>query len=360
MLTWSAGLFRRAKLREQSLILAQREAAVLAREKVVLTREMDLKSRIEAFDNAQAAFAAHQQARRSSTGDRENQRPSDQAPDDVVARVASRPSLVPRRPLGEERRSSNGGPGISFPRVSSVSSLMSLDDTPVKAAPQSLRRRLASKSMHNLTGPGSAEATPSRGISTGPTSGYSTRSTAAGRLSPTKQVTKPRGSDASMATIELGISQVGIDSHPNSPTLIAKPNPIGLPSSRSNSAPGTIGPPPLAPRPTPASVHSAPSIPAYFDQDDMPSPFLKKADASRFPGGPGQAGSAAMGRAASAGAVPMARKPSRVSLAGKPTMAARLLKTQAQAHEAAAEVGKRISAATAATRARKSGVQSSL
>ncbi len=162
---------------------------------------MELKSRIEAFNEAQQAFIAQQKARRASTGDRENQRPTSAgeggAQEDIVARVASRPSLVPRRPLGEERRSSNGGPGINFPRVSSASSLMSLDETPVKAAPQSLRRRLASKSMHNLTAPSPSEGTPSRG--------YSTRSTTAagGRVSPTKQVTKPRGSDASMATIEL-------------------------------------------------------------------------------------------------------------------------------------------------------------
>lgn len=178
-----------------------------------------------------------------------------------------------------------------------------------------------------------------------------------------------------MATIELGISHVGIDSQPNSPTLLAKPSPAVLASARSSSAPGTVlqpapagfpnpnsfpNPgPPLAPRPAPASVHSAPAVPAYVDEDDLPSPFLKKADASRFPGGGGGGpAAAAMGRAASAGAVPMARKPSRVSLGGgaKPTMAARLLKTQAQAQEAAAEVGKRISAATAATRARKAGV----
>lgn len=94
--------FRNQDLAAREADLLAREGAVLLREQSVLARENNVRANIEAFKDAHAKAA--QQAREASHElEPENARPRGSAGEDVLARVASRPSLVPRRPL-EERR----------------------------------------------------------------------------------------------------------------------------------------------------------------------------------------------------------------------------------------------------------------
>jgi uncharacterized protein (DUF3084 family) len=84
--------------------LLAREAAVLQREKAVLARENAVRAGTEALKEGEARLAAAMIAksmyREASEQNRENQRPGEAV---VLARVASRPSMVPRRPFDERR-----------------------------------------------------------------------------------------------------------------------------------------------------------------------------------------------------------------------------------------------------------------
>lgn len=87
------------RLRDQQIAareadLLARENAVLLREQAILGRENALRAGIEALNTR--AMMNHEL-------EMENARPRGSAGDDLLARVASRPSMVPRRPL-EERR----------------------------------------------------------------------------------------------------------------------------------------------------------------------------------------------------------------------------------------------------------------
>jgi len=154
--------------------------------------------------------------------------------------------------------SSNAGSNtfqiLPFPRISSSSSLMSLDDTPIKTNSPSLRRRLASKSMHDLHGQSATITTPTRTVSI---SNDALRAVA--NRSPVT-IAPPILSRPPSAPV------------PEQPSLLPQP----APHSRAYSNPNS---PSLMP-PLPHSV-SAPSTVNPSNQhilydDDMPSPFLKK------------------------------------------------------------------------------------
>lgn len=120
---------RELRLRDQLVAerekdLLSRESSVLQREQSVLSRENALRSlsdqikdrEIKVMEGERKLSEAIQTQRALAMADRENQRPihvmtgyggggngSPSLDHEVVARVASRPSLVPRRPLDERR-----------------------------------------------------------------------------------------------------------------------------------------------------------------------------------------------------------------------------------------------------------------
>ncbi|GAA5939203.1 hypothetical protein JCM1841_003175 [Sporobolomyces salmonicolor] len=192
---------RDALVAERENDLLAREAAVLAREQAVLLRENNVRAAADAVKEAEARLA--------------------------------------------EAEASNAGHGLPFPRISSSSSLMSLDDTPIKMNPASLRRRLASKSMHDLTGGGSI-STPTRTVSMS----EALRAVA----------------DRSPITVSTQASPL-LSAHP-APLGSLEPAPnSGLPPTRHLSSPALP--------PATMATQSAPPTAAIYD-DDVPSPFLKK------------------------------------------------------------------------------------
>lgn len=213
--------------------------------------------------------------------------------------------------------------GLPFPRLSSTSSLMSLDnDTPIKAAPSSLRRRLASKSMHDLAGPGGFISTPSRAISSGESSPMSITNSFGRRSesvnSPTKRSLPP-----------LEVRDPPKSPSPRPPSASQLPPAV---PARAQTAPSVL--PPSA---------SAPPLNPY--DDDVPSPFLKKMDATRFPSASNLPTKSATVSSRPSGPLAAARG-SRQSLGSKPSMSSRLLAARAQAAAGVDEVGRRISTAT--------------
>lgn len=297
---------RDAHLAQREADLLEREAAVYAREQAVLSREAAAHAAADAARESEAklaqAWAAHRaqvyhaqtQAQqrdelRYAHEGRENVRPGVQGVEpEVVARVASRPSMVPRPPLNERRSSVvsvSGGGGMPFPRVNSSSSLMSLDDTPTKDPSPSLRRRLASKSMHNLQGAAGHLGTPTRSHSA---SNDNLRGTAAShaRRSPSL-ITIPVA-----APLPTSISVHEFHTVPNSPTRPTRPSPTLSATSASSAASSSSSQqvpavPPIHARhlssPAPSSGYSSPASTVYTYDDDVPSPFLKK-PASSAPG----------------------------------------------------------------------------
>ncbi|BGP40904.1 hypothetical protein JCM10450v2_004909 [Rhodotorula kratochvilovae] len=278
---------RDAHLAQREADLLEREAAVYAREQALLSREAAAHAAHEAARESEAklaqAWAAHRaqvyhaQSQAQAQGreeryaqeGRENVRPVQGVEPEVVARVASRPSMVPRPPLNERRSSGIGA--LPFPRVSSSSSLMSLDDTPTKDPSPSLRRRLASKSMHNLQ-VAATVGTPTRSHSA---SNDNLRGTSAShaRRSPSL-ITIPIA-----APLPTSVSVHEFHTVPNSPTKPTRPSPT-LSNTSSSSIPAV---PPIHARhlssPAAPTSHAAPH-PAYAYDDDVPSPFLKKPAAS--------------------------------------------------------------------------------
>ncbi|ORY87514.1 hypothetical protein BCR35DRAFT_40232 [Leucosporidium creatinivorum] len=199
---------------------------------------------------------------------------------------------------------------------------MSLDnDTPIKAAPSSLRRRLASKSMHDLAGPGGFISTPSRAISSGDSSPMSITRDFGRRSesvnSPTKRSLPP-----------LEVRDPPKSPSPRPPTSAQLPPAV---APRAQTAPSVLPP------------SAAPHNP--YD-DDVPSPFLKKMDGSRFPSASNLPTKSATVSGRPSGPLAAARG-TRQSLGSKPTMGSRLLAARAQAAAGVDEVGRRISTATA-------------
>lgn len=101
--------------REKDLLA--REAAVLAREQAVCSRENAVRAAQDNVKDSEAkltqAWALYRmQLQQAYQAERENIRPASQQQQlptlptvepEVVARVASRPSMVPRRPFDERR-----------------------------------------------------------------------------------------------------------------------------------------------------------------------------------------------------------------------------------------------------------------
>lgn len=205
---------------------------------------------------------------------------------------------------------------------------MSLDDTPVKIPPNSLRRRLATKSMHDLAGAAGFGFSPSRTAVPRDLSLHMARSP---RLPQTQVAPSP----ARSSSVSRSVSSVALASAPASPSIRAPCQ--SLAPCRSSTAP------PAMPRPPPV----------YDNEDDMPSPFLKKTDATRFPSATTTATVCASGAQGLKPAAPSstpsgssaATKSTRPSIGSKPTMASRLLAARAQASAGVDEVGRRMSIA---------------
>lgn len=172
---------------------------------------------------------------------------------------------------------------------------MSLD-TPLKNAPSN-RLRLASKSMYDLSAAGGySNLTPSRvsaGImedSTGSPAPFGRRSASNASRFPLRR--------------SIGSSDVA-------------ESPIPLRPSR-----------PYRTTTAPTGAYSSPSARMY-DDNDLPSPYLKKGDGMRMP--------------SASGALPGNHgRPARISLGPKPSMGARFLASKGQALD---EVGRRLSGA---------------
>ncbi|KDE06769.1 NEK protein kinase [Microbotryum lychnidis-dioicae p1A1 Lamole] len=343
-------------LREADILA--REAAVLQREKNVLHREAMARQAAEQIKEGEMALAAriaaaNQAAQQTNGGcdddlsnERENQRPVGGIEPEVFKRVASRPSLVPRRPLDERRAS-----GIAFPRVSSVSSLMSLDETPIKVTANSVtRRRLASKSMHNLASAAgyasSVNSTPSRPASSA-SNGSSSSMAPSPRIGQNEFLSARRSQTAVSPSRGASLSR---SSHERASTLTIPTSPCPAPYSGS-----TIPPVPQSPKrahiaPAATNASGRHSNPCE-DDGDVPSPFLKKADPSRFPLPPPPAAATGRTSATVSGRGPgraLGAGASRASLGGKPvSMASKLLSARAQAQAGVDEVGRRLSGLTA-------------
>ncbi|GAA6009188.1 hypothetical protein JCM10207_004299 [Rhodosporidiobolus poonsookiae] len=267
---------RDAHVAEREKDVLERESAVLAREQAILAREEAVARTQNALKESEqrlaAAWAAHRatvqahmhasQQQLAHGQERENVKPVQVVEAEAMARVASRPSMVPRRPLADERRVSNAG-SLAFPRVSSSSSLMSLDDTPTKPHPPSpsLRRRLASKSMQDLSAGGSYH-TPNRAISA---SNDNLRAAALAHQQAQSMHRSP-----SLMSIPSAAAVQNLAAHAEPPVPPIPPHSRHL-SSPALTAVSSI------PSPTLSSANSSPTIPTYtYDADDVPSPFLKK------------------------------------------------------------------------------------
>ncbi|GAA6043666.1 hypothetical protein JCM8097_008596 [Rhodosporidiobolus ruineniae] len=365
---------RDAHVAEREKDILEREASVLAREQAVLSRENAVRAAQDGVKEGEAKLqaawaalrAAQQQIQPVYGQERENVRPSPVlgqggqvvVEEAAIARVASRPSLVPRRPLQDERRMSNAAPSLPFPRVSSSSSLMSLDDTPTKPHPASpsLRRRLASKSMHDLSGAGGYH-TPTRTIS------VSNDNLRAAALAQQREIAaqqlalQEKQAQQAQQQQQQPQYQHHYSAPQRSPLLVSIPvtyDPplpsLPAPHSRHLSSPVLPLPLPLqqAPQVTSAtasaslphaapgqhsglsSAASSPSIPTYsYADDDVPSPFLKKpthsAPAGRLPITSSSAGQ--QQQAGGGGGQ------------GKPTLMRRLLTTRATSAAAASQGG---------------------
>ncbi|GAA5898323.1 uncharacterized protein JCM6883_000991 [Sporobolomyces salmoneus] len=279
---------RELRLRDQLVAerekdLLSREASVLQREQSVLARENSLRSLSDQLKDREQKVSegerklseAIQTQRALAFADRENQRPhmhgygSNGSPivdQEVVARVASRPSLVPRRPL-DERRASNASSNtfqiLPFPRISSSSSLMSLDDTPIKTNSPSLRRRLASKSMHDLHGQSGTMTTPTRTVSISNDALRAVANRSPVTVAPPILSRPPSAPVPEQPSLQPHpAAHTRAYSNPNSPALLP-------PLPHSTSAPSTVDPSQLQ------TYRQQQQQQILFD-DDVPSPFLKK------------------------------------------------------------------------------------
>ncbi|BGP56148.1 hypothetical protein JCM8202_005916 [Rhodotorula sphaerocarpa] len=289
---------RELRMRDQHVTarekdLLAREAAVLAREQAVCSRENAVRAAQDNVKDSEAkltqAWALYRmQLQQAYQAERENIRPASQQQQlptlptvepEVVARVASRPSMVPRRPFDERRSSVHGGPGILL-RTNSNSSLMSLDDTPTKEreASPSLRRRLASKSMHNLQA-GGPPPSPSKATSASNDNLRATAAAQSARRSPSLiSLPVPAPLPTSMSVMDLHSAQQYGGLPSPSPTLSIASAPSQLPSpqhQRHWSSPVPLANQAGGSSPVKTTMPTPPlSAPAY--DDDVPSPFIKK------------------------------------------------------------------------------------
>lgn len=273
---------------------------------------------------------------------------------------------------------------------------MSLDnDTPTKATPLSLRKRLASRSMYDLKAAAapfpsmpSRSPLPTRYDSSIDLARLAANSEHSSSTSSTRTIDANAGLTAPVASFGR---RSGSTSGGGSPT---KPSSLGSSfttnHSRSPTAPASFRPTVAsraltAPAGLPStgtitdlsnlsitpttSAHNSPAERSpMYDDDNLPSPFLKKIDGARFPSAPSSASlsttSASVGtngrgslggigessRARRAPLVPT--RAAKTSLGGassgapRPSMASRLLATRAQARESVDEVGRRISGVT--------------
>ncbi|KAL8280744.1 hypothetical protein RQP46_006748 [Phenoliferia psychrophenolica] len=288
--------FRNQDLAAREADLLSREGAVLLREQAVLGRENNVRANIEAFKeaHAKAAIASAQQMGMGGMGMGQND---------------------------------NVG-GIPFPRLPSTSSLMSLDDTPIKDRRTSTGRRLASKSCTSLSGLSGGYIHPGTPSRTASLSEFGNLSVASPMSVTSFDDPRDGGSPSTQ-----GSHNGSLHASPERP-------------ERRSPVPGAFRPMP----PSPTKTHFAAAAPRpsldprpvpQFDPDDLPSPFLKKMDGSRFPTAasavPPQS-KAPMPRPALPG------RAVRTSLGSKPTLSTRLLAARAQAGAASGvdEVGRRL------------------
>lgn len=438
---------REQQLAEREQELATREEGSSMRERQLAARTDELRSATHAYHQEREQFLLAQQTaqlqqfalrsggngqeRGAGAGDRPSPSVSPQPPsmammqhhasasvssvnaeDDLLARVASRPSMVPRRPLEDRRSSMSFHSGIPFPRTSSNISLMSLDETPQKGGgggaagtPQSLRKRLASKSMHNLASAarGGASAAdnslsplspdPRRMLPSSPGGGESAQRSALRRSDPATaspgQIKRSVSQSFDSATASPPPPLISVQSYTNGEDRYQSrilPSPTRATSgqngafrppapARHSTAPVYSFPAPTPPLPatTMASAHSAPAsqvdLPTAIryddlEDDDMPSPFLKKHDYGRFAQTTAQSApspqpttktssSALRNLYTNSGAPAPSRKTSmndlqsaparapRSSLSSRPSLASKLLATRAA--QAVDESGRRVS-----------------
>ena len=282
---------------------------------------------------------------------------------------------------------------LAFPRLPSSSSLMSLDnDTPTKPTPTSLRKRLASRSMYDLKAAAapfpsmpSRSPLPTRYDSSIDLARLAANSEYSSSTSSTRTIDANAGLTAPVAsfgrrsggspTKGSALASSFTTNHSRSPTAPAsfRPTvasraltaPAGLPSTGTITDLSTLSITPTT------SAHNSPHHSPMYDDDNLPSPFLKKIDGARFPSAPssvslsntagsvGTAGASGRGSMGGIGETSRARRaplvPTRsakTSLGGastaapRPSMASRLLATRAQARESVDEVGRRISSVT--------------
>lgn len=310
-----------------------------------MARESEVRQLYEALRAERQRLDCSSGDEGSIKDDVENERPKGAAPA-AIRRVASRPSLVPRRPLDQDRRASNASM-LPLPRVNSATSLMSLDmDTPVKSKSSTssssssgdMRRRLASKSMHDLGAAAAAQsgsaATPSRGV----------RSSAEpmplpfGRRSESSATSPRRRAQSTAAADTSPLLQL-----PHVPqSRSAEPSPVTT-SGFSFSKPTP-----------PYRTSTAPVALTLHDDDDIPSPFIKKIEHGKFASSSNLAALAARGQQQATGlptstssssvrTVPT--RASRISLGSgaRTKLSDRLLATRAQAQAGFQEVSKRVS-----------------
>ncbi|CAD6589047.1 MAG: G2-specific serine/threonine protein kinase [Cyphobasidiales sp. Tagirdzhanova-0007] len=313
------------KLKQQHIEL--REAAMAERERLVSIRERDLDIErnelhserlrlVQAFSNL-SAYQSSSSSGASTSGtstapsSRDNSPLMDQkeniglAPyivtstnetnplesiSKTIARVASRPSLVPRRPL-EERRSMTGLNSLAK-RMScqSLTAMVVDGETPIKGnlmtpGTEARRRIATSKSMHNLK-------TSSSSRQESPTSRAHPPSSLAGSKQAHAYLPQPQSAGPTMSTFPAGfparpasssalenpsLGSRRSDSTASVATLVASPSKRPGPGSRTATAPQ------LSHATSTASISSLASLPTinpprynYDDEDSLPSPFIKK------------------------------------------------------------------------------------
>ncbi|KAM0789401.1 hypothetical protein ACM66B_000228 [Microbotryomycetes sp. NB124-2] len=262
---------RALQLRKATAEVRFREHAVSTREKDLLDRERTLLEREQLLSAKEAMLRVSEQKLQQiqasiAASDRENQRPDAAT---AIARAASRPSLVPRRPQDDRKLTSLTNTPLrahgQISRTDSFSSLMSLDCTPGKSPVSVARRRLASKSMHNLSAKVSASETSDgntteRDTNVSPLDNHRRRSSVsscAGRSGPSFGLPLPSSASSAQANAQVEAttraSEVNeFDDDSDLPSPFIKPprsRPDSISTARlANARPGAATKPTLASR----------------------------------------------------------------------------------------------------------------
>lgn len=126
-----------------------------------------------------------------------------------------------------------------------------------------------------------------------------------------------------------------------------------IPRSISSASSIQQQPPPPSPTKSRTLESVTNATPPRYDPDELPSPFIKKMDANRFPNATNSKPSPPLlpGRTVSSTNLTSAAAGGR----SRPSMASRLLATRAQAQAGVDEVGRRLSGAGAHLRGRSAG-----